>query len=235
MKLLHTSDWHIGAMDSERSLVEDQKFFIDRICDIINEQNIDAVLIAGDIYDRSNPSAEAIKLYDYAMTRMCKELNVQVLCIAGNHDGADRLSSCSELLSESGLHILGSLKAEPKIVSFEDTDIYFLPWITEEKVKSLYPEEKENISSLDDAYRTAVSHMEKTFLKNKRHILIAHAFITNSETSTSDRAAEIGFAAQLPANIFEAFDYTALGHLHKPQNVNDKIRYSGTPIFLCCR
>lgn len=230
MKILHTSDWHLGAMDGERYLLDDQRHFIDEIGEIAKANNIDAILIAGDVYDRSVASAEAIKLYDYAMKKYCSELEIPVMIIAGNHDSAERLSTCSELLSKAGLHITGSLKRIPEIVSCGDADIYFLPWITEEKVKSLYPEEKENITTLEAAYKIVTNKMRETFREGKRHIVLSHSFITDSETSVSDRSAEIGFATQVSASVFEGFDYVALGHLHKPQNVTGKIRYSGTPM-----
>lgn len=230
MKLLHTSDWHLGAIDCERYLLDDQEHFIDEICGIIEAENIGAVLIAGDVYDRSVAPAEAIKLYDKAMTCMCMKTGVPVIVIAGNHDGAERLESCSELLAVGGLHVCGSLEKEPRKVSFDDTDIYLLPWITEEKVKSIYPECREQITDIGEAYRTVAEKMRADFDPAKKHVLVAHAFITDSETSKSDRAAEIGTATQVPASVFEDFDYVALGHLHKPQDVNDRIRYSGTPM-----
>lgn len=230
MKLLHTSDWHLGAMDGERSLLEDQKFFIDKICGIVSEKSVGAVMIAGDVYDRSVSSAEAIKLYDYAMTRLCGELKVPVIIIAGNHDSAERLSSCRELLSSAGLYITGALEREVSKVSMDDTDIYMLPWITEEKVKSIFPEQKDAVTSLEDAYQVVTSHIRENLDKSKKNVIVSHAFITNSETSTSDRAAEIGFAAQVSASVFEGFDYVALGHLHKPQDVSENVRYSGTPM-----
>ncbi len=231
MKLLHTSDWHLGASEIERSLKDDQVFFIDEICRIIQEDQVGGVIVAGDVFDRSVASAEAITLYDYAVTRICKDLGVPMMLIAGNHDSAERLSSCSELLALTGLHIVGSLKREPKVVPFDDAEVFFLPWITEEKVKSVYPEEKDNIQSIEDAYRVVVSKYREHFTDGKRHILISHAFISSAETSTSDRAAEIGFATQVSASVFEGFDYVALGHIHKPQDVTDKIRYSGTPMI----
>ena len=230
MKLLHTSDWHLGAMDHVRSLKEDQEFFVDQIGKIVQEKQVDAVMIAGDVYDRSVASAEAVKLYDGAMTALCKELGVPVLLIAGNHDSAERLATCSTLLASSGLLICGALTREPSVVSFDDTDVYLLPWITEAKVKSVFPEKAEEIESIEDAYRVVTDTMRDTFDPHKRHIVLAHAFITNSETSTSDRAAEIGFATQVSASVFEGFDYVALGHLHKPQDVTDTVRYSGTPM-----
>ena len=230
MILLHTSDWHLGATEGEQELWEDQRFFIDEICKIIQEKQVDAVLLAGDVYDRPVASASAIRLYDYAMDRICRELNTQVLVIAGNHDSAQRLSSCGSLLEKAGLHVAGAAQREPRVVSFADTQIFLLPWITEEKVKSLYPEEKEQIQSLRDAYRVVTDRMRQRFEPEKAHIVVAHAFITDSEVSTSDRAAEIGFATQVSAEVFAGFDYVALGHIHKPQNVNGFIRYCGTPM-----
>ena len=230
MILLHTSDWHLGAIDCERPLLADQQFFIDEICRVIEREKVDAVLIAGDVYDRSVASAEAIKLYDDAMTRICKTLGVPVLIIAGNHDSAERLASCSELLKAVGLHIAGALTRTPEVVPFADTEVFLLPWITEAKVKSIYPEEKDRIEGIEDAYRVVLDHFRAAFTPGKKHVLIAHAFITNAETSTSDRAAEIGFAMQVPASVFDGFDYVALGHIHKPQDVTGSIRYSGTPM-----
>ncbi len=230
MILLHTSDWHLGMIDCEHSLLADQQFFIDGICSIIERERVDAVLIAGDVYDRSVASAEAIRLYDDAMTRICKGLGVPVLIVAGNHDSAERLASCSELLKAVGLHIAGALTRTPEVVSFDDTEVFLLPWITEAKVKSVYPEEKDRIESIEDAYRVVAEHFRTAFTPGKKHVLTAHAFITNAETSSSDRAAEIGFAMQVPASVFDGFDYVALGHIHKPQDVTDTIRYSGTPM-----
>ena len=230
MKFLHTSDWHLGISEGVRSLIEDQIYFVDQICGIVEEENVDAVIIAGDIYDRAVVNPEAIKLYDRAMTRLCLELGKQVIVIAGNHDSAERLSSCSDLLGQAGLHVLGAAENEPRVVEFDDTQVFMLPWITEEKIKSIYPEEKDDVNSLTDAYRIACDHMRSIFKEGKRHIVAAHAFITRAETSTSDRAAEIGLATQVGAEVFDGFDYVALGHIHKPQDVTDTVRYSGTPM-----
>lgn len=230
MIFLHTSDWHLGATGGERDLWDDQKYFIDAICGIVREKRVDAVLLAGDVYDRSVPAASAIGLYDYAMNRLCGELGVKVLAIAGNHDSAERLASCAGLLDKAGLYLQGAAQREPRVVEFADSQVFFLPWMTEEKIKSLYPEERDGITDLTEAYRVAVNHMREKFIPGKHHLLLSHAFITSAETSTSDRAAEIGFATQVPASVFEGFDYVALGHIHKPQQVNPFIRYSGSPM-----
>lgn len=230
MIFLHTSDWHLGATGGERDLWDDQKYFIDAICGIVREKRVDAVLLAGDVYDRSVPAASAVGLYDYAMNRLCGELGVKVLTIAGNHDSAERLASCAGLLDKAGLYLQGAAQREPRVVEFADSQVFFLPWMTEEKIKSLYPEERDGITDLTEAYRVAVNHMREKFIPGKHHLLLSHAFITNAETSTSDRAAEIGFATQVSASVFEGFDYVALGHIHKPQQVNPFIRYSGSPM-----
>lgn len=230
MIFLHTSDWHLGATGGERDLWDDQKYFIDAICGIVREKRVDAVLLAGDVYDRSVPAASAIGLYDYAMNRLCGELGVKILAIAGNHDSAERLASCAGLLDKAGLYLQGAAQREPRVVEFADSQVFFLPWMTEEKIKSLYPEERDGITDLTEAYRVAVNHMREKFIPGKHHLLLSHAFVTNAETSTSDRAAEIGFATQVPASVFEGFDYVALGHIHKPQQVNPFIRYSGSPM-----
>ena len=230
MIFLHTSDWHLGATGGERDLWDDQKYFIDAICSIVREKRVDAVLLAGDVYDRSVPAASAIGLYDYAMNRLCGELGVEVLTIAGNHDSAERLASCAGLLDKAGLYLQGAAQREPRVVEFADSQVFFLPWMTEEKIKSLYPEERDGITDLTEAYRVAVNHMREKFIPGKHHLLLSHAFITNAETSISDRAAEIGFATQVPASVFEGFDYVALGHIHKPQQVNPHVRYSGSPM-----
>ena len=230
MKLLHTSDWHLGKSDGDTALLEDQRHFIDEICAIAEEQKVDAVIIAGDIYDRQIASSDAVGLYDYAMTKLCKELGKKVLIIAGNHDSAERLSSCADLLSAAGLYVSGALKREPDVVRFEDVDVYLLPWFTEEKAKSVFPEKKEEIQSLVDAYRIVLDDLRSHFDPAKKHIVVSHAFIAGTETSVSDRAAEIGFASQVSGAVFDGFDYVALGHIHKPQDVSGKIRYSGTPM-----
>jgi len=233
MRILHSSDWHLGAGERNRSLKEDQLFFLKEIYRVIEEENIDLLLIAGDVFDRAVSSAEAISLYDDAMTHICNDLGKKVLIIAGNHDSAERLSSCSSLLKKAGLYVTGAITAEPAVVSIEDVDFYMLPWFTEDKVKSLYPDRIEEIHGMNDAYRIVCDKCRETFEKDRKHIALSHAFITGAELSESDRAAGlavVGLATQVSAQVFEGFDYVALGHIHKPQNVKENIRYSGTPM-----
>lgn len=231
MKFLHTSDWHLGmTFRNGVSLIQDQTFFINEIGKIAVQNKVDGILIAGDVFDKSIASNEALALYDETMTYFCNELKIPVFIIAGNHDGAMRLSSCSELLRNSGLYIVGAIDEEPAIETIGDTDIYMLPWISTDKVKSVYFNEADNISSLEDAYRVVLDKYRETFDDSRSHILLSHAYVTDAETSVSDKAAEIGKATMVGSGVFEGFDYVALGHLHGPQSVNETLRYSGTPM-----
>lgn len=231
MRFLHTSDWHLGmTYRSGVSYIEDQKKFIDEIADIAIREKVDGILIAGDIFDKSIASQDALKIYDEAMTILCGRLDVPVFIIAGNHDGAERLASCNKLLEKSGLYIAGSLKKNPRCINMGDVDIYLLPWISTDKVKAVYPELENQINSLEDAYRIVLDDYRAGFVKGHKHIVVSHAYIANAETSTSDKTAEIGKATVVDASVFEGFDYVALGHLHGPQQINRHIRYSGTPM-----
>lgn len=231
MKLLHTSDWHLGmTFRGGSTYFEDQQFAIDQILNIAVDEHIDGIMIAGDVFDKSIASSDAIKMYDEIITKICVDLNIPVYMIAGNHDGAERLSQCNEILKKGGLHITGTLSKEPAVVRTDDTDIYMLPWISTDKVRSVFPDESEGVSTMEEAYKVVLDKYRDAFEEGKRNILIAHAFIVNAETSVSDRAAEVGKAAMVGAYLFDGFDYVALGHIHGPQQINDRIRYCGTPM-----
>ena len=231
MKFLHTSDWHLGlSFRGGISYASDQEFAINGICRIAAEEKVDGILLSGDVFDKSVAPGEALLLYDKIMTRICLDLGIPVFIIAGNHDGAERISQCSELLKKSGLHIAGSLTKTPNIVNTGDTDIYLLPWISTDKVRAVYPEKADDISSMEDAYKVVLDHYRSTFTEGRTHILMSHAFIVNAETSVSDRAAEVGRATMVGSFVFDGFDYVALGHLHAPQSINERIRYSGSPM-----
>ena len=230
MRLLHTSDWHLGINFKGRDSQKDQEYFINQISSIIQEKSVDAIMLAGDVFDRSMASAETIKFYDSIITQLVVTHDTHVLCIAGNHDSAERLSQYHELLKKTGFHVVGELSSEFSIAEYEDVDVYMLPWFSTDKAKAVFPEHAEEIETMEDAYRVVLSEMRKTFKEGKKHFLISHAYITNAETSTSDRTAEIGTATAVNEGVFEGFDYVALGHIHKPQAITDNIRYCGTPM-----
>lgn len=230
MRILHTSDWHLGISFQGRMFLEDQQFFINEICNIVKKEQIDCVLIAGDVYDRSIAGNEAIDLFDSCMKRICLDLGTKVMVIAGNHDGARRLSTCSELLKKSGLFIAGALEKDAFVYEEGNVSIFLLPWISTDKARAVFPEKADEIKTIEDAYRVSADNCRAAFKEGNVNILCAHAFITNSETSVSDRAAVVGTATEVSASVFDGFDYVALGHIHKPQDVNEHVRYSGTPM-----
>ena len=152
MRFLHTSDWHLGmTFRGGVSYRRDQKYMIEHICRIAVDEQVDGILLAGDVFDKSIASQEALQLYDEAMTYICGTLGIPVYLIAGNHDGAERIAQCNELLKKSGLYIAGALEETPQVVNAGNVDIYLLPWISTDKVKSVYPDEAEQVHSMEDA------------------------------------------------------------------------------------
>lgn len=231
MKFLHTSDWHLGmTFRGGLSYEEDQKYAIEQICKIAVEEQVDGILLAGDVFDKSVASKDALRVYDESMTYICSKLNIPIYMIAGNHDGAERISQCNELLKKSGLYIAGALEAEPQVVHLDGVDIFLLPWISTDKVKAIYPDFADDVTSMESAYQVVLDQYRERFVEGRKNILVSHAYVASAETSVSDRAAEIGHATIVDAKVFDGFDYVALGHIHGPQQITDRIRYSGTPM-----
>ena len=232
MKLLHTSDWHFGMTLGTGSYAEDQRYFLSQLYDLIRAEKVEAVLLAGDIYDSSVVSAEAIELYNEAMTRLCLELGVKVIAIAGNHDSAARLASCRELLKGAGLHIAGKPERNPEPVLLDEgkVAVYSIPFFTRDEIVALLPEKKAEIRNTETAMLAYCDHIRENMDESKRNIVLSHSLIVGSELSESDRSARVGFATAVSKDVFEGFDYVALGHIHKPQAIENHIRYSGSPL-----
>ena len=229
MRILHTSDWHLGLDFYNMSLEEEQRAAIQEIARIAREEKTDLLLLAGDVYDRSVVSPEAIALYDEAMRLFCLTLRIPVVICAGNHDGAARLSALSALLAPMGLHVIGNPKAGGHAIDFAGCRVHVLPHFSVDQARSLYPTEAEEIRGVNDACRALLKDAD--LAPDKPNILLAHLFVAGGETQagSSDRAAVVGGAGKVDASLFERFDYVALGHLHRPQWVGERIRYSGTP------
>lgn len=232
MKLIHTSDWHFGMSLGTGSYAEDQRYFLEQLYDLIRQEQVEALLLAGDIFDSSVVSAEAIGLYNEAMTRLCLELKIPVIAIAGNHDSAARLSSCRELLKGAGLHITGKIEKDPRPVLLEDgaVAVYSIPFFTRDEVTALLPEKKSEIRNTESAMLAYCDHIREQMDKDRKNIVLSHSLIVGSELSESDRSARVGFATAVSKDVFEGFDYVALGHIHKPQAIENHIRYSGAPL-----
>lgn len=230
MKLLHISDLHLGISVLGRSMREEQAQFIEFLAQTAREKDAAAVLISGDVYDRAIGSPEAIELYDNMLEKLCLDVGVKVCIIAGNHDGAERLSSLSSLLKRAGLHIVGRLTVPvPKVrieKNGEQADVFMLPYFNLDDAR--YALQNAELKSLAEAAERIIETVEPE--GGVPSVLMAHTFLRGGVTSKSDRAACVGGATMLGADLFCKVDYVALGHLHKPQDISTKARYCGTPL-----
>jgi len=229
MKLIHLSDFHLGKRVNEFSMLEQQKYILERISDIIDDENPDFVIIAGDIYDKSVPPVEAIQLFNDFLYNLA-EKNIKVFIISGNHDSPERISFGSEFMKLGGVHVAPVYNGEIVPITLNDKygaiKIYLLPFIKPAHVRRFF--DAEEISTYTDAMKIAVKSMnvDRTY----RNILITHQFVTGAYRSESEEIS-VGGTDNVDATVFEIFDYVALGHIHRPQNIgNEKIRYCGTPL-----
>ena len=229
MKLIHLSDLHIGKRVNEMSMIEDQAYILLQILQIIDEEKADAVLIAGDVYDKSVPSAEAVTLFDDFLCRLAKR-NKPVLIISGNHDSPERLAFGNRLLELGGIHISpvydGNVRTVTLTDAYGEVVFWLLPFVKPAHVKRFYPDA--GIESYTDACRVAVEQMGLD--TEKRNVLLTHQFVTGASTCESEEIS-VGGSDNVDASVFADFDYVALGHIHGPQNIgSNRIRYCGTPL-----
>lgn len=229
MRFLHLSDLHLGKRVNEFSMLEDQAYILKEILNIIDEQKVEAVLIAGDVYDKVIPSAEAVRLLDDFLTRIAAR-ELPVFLISGNHDSAERVAFGSRLMSSRQIYLSPVFESDVEPITISDRygeiHIYMLPFVKPSLVKRVYPEEE--IITYQDAVNAAVQHMQID--TDKRNILLAHQFVTGAERCDSEELS-VGGLDDVDASIFDGFDYVALGHLHGPQKIGkETVRYSGTPL-----
>ena len=229
MKLIHLSDLHIGKRVNEVSMLEEQAYILSQILNVIDAVQPGAVLISGDVYDKSIPSAEAVTLFDDFLFRLA-ERNQQVFIISGNHDSAERLAFGGRLMEGSGIHLSPAYNGSVVPITLQDeygpVHFWLLPFLKPIHVKRFYPEE--GIETYTDACRVAVEKMNVD--TGQRNVLLTHQFVTGSVTCDSEEIS-VGGSDNVDAAIFEKFDYVALGHIHGPQNIGtERIRYCGTPL-----
>lgn len=229
MRFLHLSDLHLGKHVNEFSMLEDQAYILKEILNIIDEQKVEAVLIAGDIYDKVIPSAEAVRLLDDFLTRIAAR-ELPVFLISGNHDSAERIAFGSRLMSSRQIYLSPVFESDVEPITISDRygeiNIYMLPFVKPSLVKRVYPEEE--IITYQDAVNAAVQHMQID--TDKRNILLAHQFVTGAARCDSEELS-VGGLDDVDASIFDGFDYVALGHLHGLQKIGkETVRYSGTPL-----
>ena len=228
MKFLHISDLHIGKRVKNYSMLDNQRDILRQIIDIINREKPDGVLIAGDIYDRMNPSEAAIECLDDFMVKL-SEIDTQVFVLSGNHDSSEQIAYASRIIEASGIHMSPVYRGDVKAFTMEDEygklNVYMLPFIKPVHVRKCF--EDEEIITYTDAVGVAVEKMNIN--THERNVLVAHQFVTGA--SVCDVETNVGGLDNVEAACFKDFDYVALGHIHTPQNiVKNRIRYSGATL-----
>ncbi len=232
MKILHTSDWHLGRMIYGRSLLEDQAYFLEHsYFPALEQHHPDAVILAGDIFDRQIASIDAIRLFGRVLTHMY-ERGIPLIAVAGNHDGADRLAVGTDLLRQSGIHLLTSLDTLSHAVHLErdgqQVEIYGMPYCDPAAARQFLGQE--DLHGFDAAYRTLLQPIRENRNPNAYAILVAHCFVAGSQTSDSESAVYVGGSGEVHTDAFDGFDYIALGHLHRAQRAGRHGWYSGSPL-----
>ena len=244
MRFLHTADWHLGRIFYGQYLTDDQAHVLEnQFFSILKDENIDGILLAGDVFDRAVPPIEAIELWDSIITRLAMDYKVPLFVVSGNHDGAERLEVGRSMLSQSGIHIWGSPHHALQPFEFEGTDgkvaICPMPFSEPRRIGDALGlgfatsslETSLNLHNYDQMYQAWSNHLRNQVPKGMRSIAISHAFVMGGDVGGSERTLSIGGSEQVSPQVFKDFHYTALGHLHGPQRMGaDYIRYSGSPL-----
>ena len=250
MKILHTSDWHIGKIVNEYSMIKDQEYILNELLQVVKNENIDVVVIAGDIYDRSIPPTEAVDLLDEVLSDLIVNQKVKVLAISGNHDSGERIGFASKILQKQGLHMVGSYEELYRKVTLiennQNINFYLVPYKDPAVIKKLIDDS--SIKNHNDANEAVVNLIKKELNTNEINILVGHGYVTmkreeaiecenmenmyesaHLEVSQSERPLSIGGTDLIDGKIYEDFDYVALGHLHKRQKIGrETMNYSGS-------
>ncbi|WP_066742818.1 exonuclease SbcCD subunit D [Cupriavidus sp. D384] len=229
MRFLHTADWHLGRLFHARSLIEDQAHVLDQFVALVRDVRPDAVLIAGDVYDRAVPPPEAVALLDDVLARIVVEADVPVVMIAGNHDSAQRLDFGARLLAARGLHVAGRTGPETACVSLHDAHgevrIYALPYAEPAVVRDALGVD---LSSHEAALGAQLDAIRASHPAGVRAVAVGHAFVVGGAVSESERPLSVGGSGAVGAGLFHGFDFVALGHLHRPQTIGERIHYAGS-------
>ncbi|MGM9955969.1 MAG: exonuclease SbcCD subunit D [Peribacillus sp.] len=227
MKFIHTADWHLGKIVHGVHMTEDQRHALLQFIEIIEEEKPDAVVIAGDLYDRSVPPTEAVELLDEILYTINVKMKIPIVAISGNHDSAERLSFGSSWYRHSQLYIHGKLTKTCEPVHIKGVNFYCVPYAEPGTVRHVF--EDESIHSHQEAMRRITGAIEEKLNPNEPNVLVGHAFVLGGKTSDSERVLSVGGSGCVTADLFDAFDYTALGHLHSPDAIrHPKVYYSGS-------
>ena len=229
MKIMHLSDLHLGKRVNEFSMLEDQEYILTKIVNIIDEQLPEAIIIAGDVYDKAVPSAEAVELFDDFLVRLSKR-NSKVFVISGNHDSAERIAFGGRLMDKSGIYMFPvyNVHIEPIALGddFGNVNFYLLPFVKPSNVRRFYPDNE--IATYTDAIKVSVENMNID--QSERNILVTHQFVTGAMRTESEDIS-VGGTDNVDVSVLDGFDYVALGHIHRAQKCGrEYVRYSGTPL-----
>lgn len=227
MRFLHLADLHIGKRVNGFSMIEDQKFVFEQVYNVIENEKIDGIIMAGDIYDKPVPSAEAVKLFDEMLTRLVS-INLPIFVISGNHDSAERIGFGSDILSAAKVYMSRVYNGNLQKIELEDDygkiNVYLLPFIKPATVKNIYKEAE--IKDYDDALECVLS--QEKIDETKRNVIVSHQFVTGAMRSESEEVS-VGGLDNVSVENYEAFDYVALGHIHRAQQMGrESARYAGT-------
>lgn len=229
MEIMHLSDLHIGKKVNEYSMLQDQIYILKEILRIIDNEKVETVIIAGDVYDRSLPPNEALELFDEFLYQLSGR-NVNVFVISGNHDSPERISYGGRMMTENKIFLSPVYDGNVKPITLNDdygeVNFYLLPFVRPADIRRYFPDE--NIENYTDAVKVAIDNMNVDF--SERNILVTHQFVTGAELSESEDII-VGGTDNVSGEVFDGFDYVALGHIHREQTVGkDNIRYCGTPL-----
>ncbi|MEU9163283.1 exonuclease SbcCD subunit D [Streptomyces sp. NPDC048424] len=233
MKFLHTSDWHLGRAFHRVNLLGAQAAFVDHLVETVREREVDAVLVAGDVYDRAVPPLPAVELFDRTLHRLA-DLGVPTVMISGNHDSARRLGVGAGLIDRAGIHLRTDPAgcAEPVVLAdvHGEVALYGLPYLEPALVKDAFGADKVSHEAVLGAAMDRIRADLAARAPGTRSIVLAHAFVTGGQSSDSERDITVGGVEAVPASVFDGVDYAALGHLHGCQTINERVRYSGSPL-----
>ena len=229
MKFIHTADWHIGRKLQQIDLLDDQEFVLNNLIEEIKEYDLDFIIIAGDLYDRSVPSREATTLLQELLIKINIECDLPIFAISGNHDSRERLAVGQAWFSKHNFYLVTQLEDVFHKIQYKDADIYLLPYFEPYEAKVYFEDDK--LTTHHTATKRVIDEIYKNIDESRINILVAHTFVAGAEPTDSEREISIGTVENVGVNVFEKFDYVALGHLHNPNALNEeRIKYSGSPL-----
>jgi DNA repair protein SbcD/Mre11 len=227
MKFIHTADWHLGKLVHGIYMTEEQRYILEEFIELVKKEEPDAVVIAGDLYDRSVPPTEAVELLDEVLYRINVELKTPIVAVSGNHDSAERLSFGSSWYKHSQFHLKGKLTNDFTPITIKGVHFHCVPYAEPGNVRQIL--EDDSINSHHAAMEAIVKRIEEKMKPDEPHVFVGHAFVLGGKTTDSERTLSVGGSGCVGADVFKSFHYSALGHLHSPDAIkHETIRYSGS-------